>query len=719
MTSSSDMTTNQLTLEPTHPRLHFTGDDVSKLREQARGSHARYANLLYEWVDAHASWEPPTVESFEQARTKEVVLEGAAAFLTNVALACVLSQKERYLKLAKSWALAMCDVPAGAPNNYGFGPYVAALGRAYDWLFEQFDPTEQKRLRDHIARVAEGLYLGSFQNTPASQWWAECHLHHDHWLPTGGYGEAALALLGDVAGAETWALRARQEFGTSFSWLGDDGAWLEGPADLCYALAPLLWFYGAWGTVTGEDLHRVPWLERTTSFRLYHRLPDNTYIYTNDSFRSGRYNTSGSASCHLFRRLASVFADPYAQWLAGKDEIFDLKPGPKGVPQAAYEGISVVRDWQEYPEPQAHCAAWNVLWFDPAVEAKPPDDLPLAHHFENQGVSVLRSSWGEDATVVTFSCGPLAGHRAADRLRAGETRPDVSLYHAHCDYNAFTLFTRGRYVLIPPGYARRDSRFQNTVSVDGAQLLPDPKRQPKTLHFSHREAFTYILGDATDVFAPHLHVTRQRRHLLFVPPGHLILYDELERKPDPARFFSRYEWAAHSDPALHSVVLSGARARWLREDKGEGEEDVRLHLLTPNTFAWDRSLFLSTQGDDVLEGLRATVPERYGPTLYFLSALSCGEGAAPVTSLPVQGGDALTLPGAEAWVIVFKHNKTPTANQPIVSYHYGGPHRLLLFGLGDYRKVGLRRTEQDLVEVLPKGDAPVEPGGWLEVRLES
>ncbi len=107
-----------------------------------------------------------------------------------------------------------------------------------------------------------------------------------------------------------------EEFVTAFSWLGDDGGWPEGAADWAYAMVPMLWFFGAWQSVTSSNPHHVPWLQNTFKYRLYHWLPDNSYVYTNDSFRSGRYNTSGSASCHVLRRLAALLGDGYAQWLA-------------------------------------------------------------------------------------------------------------------------------------------------------------------------------------------------------------------------------------------------------------------------------------------------------------------------------------------------------------------------------------------------------------------
>ena len=71
----------------------------------------------------------------------------------------------------------------------------------------------------------------------------------------GGFGEASLDLIGETQDAAVWAARAKTDFDTIFSLLGDVGALHEGAADWCYALAPLLWFYGAWESVVGEKLH--------------------------------------------------------------------------------------------------------------------------------------------------------------------------------------------------------------------------------------------------------------------------------------------------------------------------------------------------------------------------------------------------------------------------------------------------------------------------------
>jgi hypothetical protein len=700
-----------------HPRLHFTTAGLPAMRERAGKSHARYARLLLDWVAAHADWEPRTAYPFTMARTTEVELEESGIYVTNAALAYVISHDRDHLDLARRWALMMCEVPQGSPDNYGFGLYVAGLARAYDWLHDDLEPPERARIRDHIARVVRLLYLGSFAGTAASHWWAEAQLHHDHWVATGGYGEAALAIAGEVDEAEIWAIRAMEEFKLAFSWLGDDGAWQEGAADWCYALAPLLWFFGAWQTAAGEDPHDVAWLHSTARYRLYHWLPDDSYIYTNDSFRSGRYNTSGSAACHLLRRLASLYRDGHAQWLAERDEAFDLKPGPKGVPQAAYEGSSLARNWPEYPDSPAFCAAWNFLWFDPGVKATAPGDLPGAHHFANQGVAVLRSGWDDAATVASFSCGPLAGHHAAERLRSGEERGPSNFSHAHLDYNAFTLFAQGCYFIVPPGYARRDSRFQNTITVNGAHLSFDPGCRPRILAFTVGPGYRYALGDATDAFPDQLHVRRYRRHMLMLPPDWLVLFDDVRLGPSAPRTWNRLEWAVHSDPQECLLAISGPTATW-RSVKGEDGPEIKLRVLEPSAFAWERSLFSSLVGEPLLEGLRLSVPEWYQPVMRVLSVWRCTKGPMTVERLEGEGGSAVALDRDDGrWVVVFCHDAPRQAHKPLVSYRYADPHHLLMLGLsGSLREVGIARGQED-VHVEPAGHFQVNAGGWLEATI--
>lgn len=617
-------------LRLSHPRLHFDVQGGKRLRERAAGTHRRYADLLLQWVAGNRTWSPPA--GLPDSKLNEVVLEQAGAFVTNAALAFVLSEKAEHLELARRWTLAMCEVPRGELRNYGLGIYAAGLARAYDWLYREWTDSERGRIRDHLAGLVRELYLGSIPESGKTHWWADAHLHHDHWIPVGGYGEAALGLLGEVDEAGRWAARAKLDFDVCLSWLGDDGAWHEGVADWCYALAPLLWFYEAWQSVVGEDLHHVPWLRNTAAYRLYHRLPDEGYVYLNDSFRSGRYNTSGSASCHLLRRLASLFRDGHAQWLAGRDEAFDLKPAgtPKGVYLAPYEGSSYGGERTEYPHPASQCVAWNVLWYDPSVRAEPPGDLPRCRHFANEDIAILRSGWDGQAAVVSLSCGPLGGHRCARRMRGGQSRSAANFSHAHADYNALTLFARGRYFLIPPGYARRGSRFQNTVAVNGADFRVDPAIDVHLAVVVEQPDFCYAMGDATEAFLPVLRVRRYRRQLVLLD-GCLIVYDDLRLADGATRPWNQFQWTLQSDPREHELSVKGSAAIW-RTRPADGPK-LTLDVLQPEAFAWERATLESQAGAGMLEALRIVRPEWYSDRMRVLAVLYWDDRPAQPTLL--------------------------------------------------------------------------------------
>ena len=607
------------TIPSRHPRLHFDGDGREGLIRLSESSHRLYAEWLFDWVDRYRDWSPQT--EIPARAGSEVMLEESGAFVTNAALAYVISGERQHLHLARRWALAMTEVPKTELRRYGLGIYAAGLARAYDWLYDEFTDEERQKIREHLARLVLEVYHGSIPGHERQQWWADATMHHDHWIPVGGYGEAALALLGEVDEASTWAAAAKEDFDVCLSWLGEDGAWHEGAADWCYTLAPLLWFYGAWQSVVGDDFHDFPWLRNTAAYRLYHWLPDGTYVYLNDSFRSGRYNTSGMASCHLQRRLASLFQDGHAQWLADRDESIDRQPAPKGVYQAPYESYSFMTERTNYPHPDSQCVAWNVLWFDPEVKPESPDDLSVGRHFSNAGLAIMRSGWDSQATVVSLACGPPGGERCAARIRAGETCSIASYDHAHADFNAFTLFARGQYFITPAGYARRSSRFQNVVTVNGADFPPDAAAEARIVAFGRDDAngFSYAVGDATDAFASHLEVDFYRRHLILLDSGVCVLFDELRLASKGFQCWNRFEWTVHSDPQVHRVEAHGPHLLW-RPVEGE-EPRLDLHIVEPLEFAWEHATLKSTGGTDMLAAHRLVRPEWYSDRMHVLAVM--------------------------------------------------------------------------------------------------
>jgi hypothetical protein len=617
-------------LRPRHPRLHLSAADAVRFRQGGTGERARYARMLLEWVDRNRDWSP-LARPFDK-KFGNTVLEEEGAFITNAALAYVVSGRPEHLQLARRRALAMCDWPKDGSDYYSLGVFAAALARAYDWLYSEWKPAEIERIRAHLARIIQALHDGSYAGGPKAQWWAVYPLHHDYWIPVGGFGEAALALLGEVPEAAAWAVRARQLFDVSFGWLGQDGAWHEGVGDWCYALAPLLMFFGAWQSAVGENLHERPWLRHTARFRLYHWLPNDRYVGLNDSFRDGRYGPTGAASCHLLRRLASLFRDGHAQWLASRDEVYDLRRGAKGVQRAPHEQLSYRDEAREDLHADAYPQAWNLLWYDESVSPKAPAGLPLACHFPNQGGVIARTGWDDPgATVVSLQCGPLGGQRCAERIRKGEGFAIGNLSHAHAAYNSFTLFSRGEYFVVPPGYARRGSRFQNTVAVNGAEFLTDPALPIRIEAFRSERAFSYCVGDAGAAFPADARVAHYRRHLLlWHADAQLFIFDDLRLREARAAYWNSFQWSLHTDPRSHRVTTAGRRLVCRPIDRVS--PNLTVQIFEPEEFAWEHGRLASLDGVDMLEAHRLVRPEWYSDRMRVLAGLSMSAGPhSPLT----------------------------------------------------------------------------------------
>lgn len=603
-----------------HPSLHFDDERLKDLQRLATSTHKLYADKLYQWVDENKDWIPPTITG---ENGDEVLLEECAAYVTNSSIAFCLSRNPEYFNLTVKWALEMCKYPKDAIRNYSIGIYAAGLARVYDWLYHDLDFANRQLLKTAIKDIVTRMYEGSFSGASGQLWWANAYLHHDHWIAVGGYGEAALSLLGEFEEADIWAAHAKMNFDNIFTWLGDDGAWHEGAADWCYTVAPLLWFYGAWVSVVNENPHNIDWIKNTATYRLYHWLPDNSYIYLNDSFRSGRYSTSGGASCHLLRRLASINKDGYAQWLAEKDEIFDYKPSPKGVYQAPYEKLSFLGEPKEYLNPVSQVVGWNILWYDPTVKSKDPTNLPLSHHFTNEGIVIMRTGWNANETVVSFSCAPIAGQASAKRVRNGERIAANSYGHEHLDFNSFTLFANGQYFIIPPGYARRASYFQNVVSVNGNGYNVNPEANIKILGYINGRNFIYTVGDATEAFLPEIGVNFYRRHLLLINDW-LIIFDDLLLSNVGRRtsIFNYYTSTVYSDPKNHTIEIDSNRVSWW--SKNRNQQPLTMFMLEPSEFAWELGTLQSNLKKLLLEKLQFTKPEWNSNKMQTISAWSWG-----------------------------------------------------------------------------------------------
>ena len=210
--------------------------------------------------------------------------------------------------------------------------------------------------------------------------------------------------------------------------------------------------------------------------------------------------------------------------------------------------------------------AWlHLLWYDPAVRPTPPDSLPTMRHFADLGLVSMRSGWGEDAAVLVFHAGPGPGHRNMSDPQRAAMR-GFGPGHAHPDINSFSIFARGEWLAVDPGYSRvKDTRDHSTVIVNGRGQAGEggpwldywafqQRRPVPTIHLAQDTAvWDSVLGDAGGIYVDAARLQHFRRQILFLQPDVFVIADDIE-----ARGTSRFEWLLHAPQG--SLALAGEGA---------------------------------------------------------------------------------------------------------------------------------------------------------------
>ncbi|HUT57394.1 MAG TPA: DUF4962 domain-containing protein [Phycisphaerae bacterium] len=563
----------------THPFLFFTSQDMARLRAAASSTHKAQFDSLQAWGRLFADFDPLPADKLPTDRdVLQVYYENAAPYVINMALLHHLTGERTYYESARKWLLALCSYPSETDGGYFVGAYALGLAGGYDMLHPWLSEQERSRIRDHLVAVLERGKAGT-----KSDWWWGLRLHHDHWLPAAGLCAGALAVRDETAGGRDRLRFFVAHFRKALEAVGEDGAWTEGVSQWTYAMSMTFIFYDAYKRVTGEDLFRHPVASRSVLYRLYHWLPNDTYVAHHDSFTSGRYNVMGAASSHLLRKLAAELRSGHAQWLAERDEPHDLRhlaPGRKIDPQWMVSRRRLV--------PALHSVGWNFLWYDPAVKPTPPAGLPNHHVFANQGVVVLRSGWESNDVVFAFTCAPLGGHRGRAEVLAGDSRIKANIGHIHALAGSVDLFAYGNHLAVAPGYGMRDSRHHSTLTIEGCDQRLDPAFEAKIVRQDFAEDCAYIAGEASACYPPEAGLRSWVRHVAWLAPDVFVIADDLTAAR-PSAGGKATVWRLDYNPALNDATLKPRDRAFLvapKDPNGPGALWVR--LLAPTALDMDK-----------------------------------------------------------------------------------------------------------------------------------
>jgi hypothetical protein len=539
---------------------------LADLRSRLDGDLAPQWRRLAEQCDLYRRTTPPA----EHPLASITYLGPAAA---NLALAYRLTGQRHYLEEAWRWISAAVSFDhwgrAHLPDHdLDAGWILHGLSLAYTWLGEDLEPERREALRAKLALQGERLF--DFAVANEGSWWSSSFWQNHHWICHTG-----LATVGYALGVPAWTERAKAAMGTVVDVLPADGSDMEGVVYWRYGVPWLATYLDLIHDAEGVDWwDRCRFLARTFFYRLHQAAPGYEEIVDHGDCHDRR---SGH-SVALYRILASRYRIGEAQWLA--DTVAE-----RFFWREAYE--SGVR-------PGVLPEAWaELLWYDASVApVDPATSVPAQAAFEDLGLLVHRTSWDDDATLVSFKSSPGGGHTAWDtsrRLDAERGWDTLSAGHHHPDAGSFVLASRGAWLLVDEGYSnRKRAGHHNLVLVDGQGFAGEgryhvyadapPDRTADMVDVLAEGGFLHGRARTGRMYPAELGVESLERTLVVLPSGRTVVVDR-GRAAEPR------EWTVllHADHPAEAVELGVPH-----DGVGDGADDgaVRRVLRNGRAGAW-------------------------------------------------------------------------------------------------------------------------------------
>ena len=513
-----------------HPRLFFSAEDLSKLRERARTTDRE---LWQEAVrDIRALRQNPPEPNDPMLNRSGVeqkpgdISQYAVAFaIAEASFAYTIEQDPKYLEAAKKWLLTACKYE---PWGYTFrtpnvdlppAHLLYAVSFSYDILFDKLTKEERAFVREKLIKQARLMYE-YFKYKPKKKYaYSQNHTS----IPAAGLAMAAYVLMDETDEAKDWAQLARAIFDRVLTTFGTDGYFYEGFHYFTFSFRWTLRYLDAHKQVTGEDLY-PQMREKFQPLKYYFAhsiLPDGKNVFDFADTGDGAENRNDDkrtetlyGDYEILYRLANVYQDSQAQGIA-----------------------EWIRNTKNFPNREHF---WAFANHDTSVKPAPMSAIPPVYYFADNETVFWRSDWGKDATTFAFRCAPPEGHHAAELIsQIADWRQSTG--HAHPDANSFIIFANGKYLTGDTGYTgRKQTDDHNTILVnrrgqekDGRhemfkEVTPERLNRLRIAETWATPAYFYARGEASAGYYSDLNLQKFDRHFLYVAPDYFIVWDELE-----------------------------------------------------------------------------------------------------------------------------------------------------------------------------------------------
>lgn len=430
-------------------RLIFLGE-LEPYRRSISGPHRQPYRRLLEQADRYRDMVLPARHPKESTTYMGIAI-------VNLALAYRLSGEEKYLADAKRFMEAVLGYPEWG-NAHLVNVDLSAswilfgLSLGYDWLKPFLDPEERRRVVQKLSHHA--AVMSDYRRKTYGSGWSTNFYQNHNWINMTGLAAAGYALEGEDENAGRYIQEARENFERVFDLLAEDGSNYEGVTYWRYGGMWLFVYAHLLKTQEGVDYFQTcPYLRNTFYYRLYQSSGD-LKCQMNYGDCHDRY--SSHTAC-VYYKVAAEYQDGYAQKLGNlvtgeflMEEAENSKVKPGILPEAAFE----------------------FLWYDPTVEERDFEDLPLTRYFPDLGLLSIRSGWDRGAKALSIKCGAPGGSKQWEKgweLYRREGIRLLSLSHHHPDNLSYIFVRGGEYFTCEDGYNRNlmpDNH--NVLLVDGA-----------------------------------------------------------------------------------------------------------------------------------------------------------------------------------------------------------------------------------------------------------
>jgi len=506
-----------------HPRLFMRPEDLSRLRELARGREAAAFAALKKSADGYIKAGPtPEPEHKGSARDKnnpELVkywwpnrqqTEEACNEAETIAFVYLLTGDKAYGEAARRWVLHLASWDPKGNTNFTLNceagkPLLYRPARAYDWAWDMFTAEERAKIQAAFReRVIEAWNSGEVQKGVG-------HLQR----PYNSHGnrvwhkiaEAGIAWLDEIPEAPQWLDYAVNKFFACYPvWSDDDGGWHEGVSYWSGYQTKVVWWLQVAKSALGIDGLKKPFFAQVGDYPLYLAPPNSP----NAGFGDLSFRPLGAPSFmeyHLRARSTSGDGGNARYW----------------------------RWWTEQKKMPANPGFLAFLYranLPPLPAGKAPKDLPPSKVFHGIGVASLHTTLLDSRDDVHL---------------AFKSSPFGSQSHGHNPQNSFFLNAYGEALLVANTYRDlhgskfhydfvHQTKSQNAVLVNGQGQVPHSvAAHGRIVREEFRPGYDYVAGDATAAYGGRM--KKAWRHAVLVKGAQpfVVLYDELIA-PQPATY---------------------------------------------------------------------------------------------------------------------------------------------------------------------------------------